>query len=200
MSSQLQIEANRRNAQHSTGPRTPEGQAVSRFNALKTGIEAKSQIIPGEDSGEFDSLAHDYYLEWQPASPTECALVDDLVRADWQLRRLSRAEAQLWTHELADAAKSFNGLDEDAPLGQVVARSYHQFHFLQRRIDSAERALYRALDHLQRLRRGEPAPGSPPLTPDLQPQPAENPPASSQIGFVPSNPMPPAAAARPLRY
>ena len=159
MSSQLQIEANRRNAQHSTGPRTPEGKAVSRFNALKTGIEAKSQIIPGEVSGELESLARDYYLEWQPATPTECVLVDDLIRADWQLRRLSRAEAQLWTHELADAAKSFNGLDEDAPLGHVAARSCHQFHFLQRRIDSAERALYRALDHLRRLRHAEPASG-----------------------------------------
>src|SRR5690348_5857508 len=171
MSSQLQIEANRRNAQHSTGPRTPEGKTVSRFNALKTGIEAKSQIIPGEDAGEFETLSRDYYLEWQPATPTECALVDDLVRADWQLRRLSRAEAQLWTHELADAAKSFNGLDEDAPLGHVVARSYHQFHFLQRRVDSAGRALYRALDHLRRLRETSRGSEVAKAGPDQTPQP-----------------------------
>src|SRR5690348_7501187 len=170
MSSQLQIEANRRNAQHSTGPRTPEGNAVSRFNALKTGIEAQSHIIPGEVSGELESLSRDYYLEWQPATPTECVLVDDLIRADWQLRRLSRAEAQLWTHELADAAKSFNGLDEDAPLGHVAARSCHQFHFLQRRIDSAQRALYRALAQLQRLRHGPPPPE--PESPTPQPEPA----------------------------
>jgi hypothetical protein len=45
----LQIEANRRNAQNSTGPRTDQGKAVSRFNALKTGIDARSHVIPGED-------------------------------------------------------------------------------------------------------------------------------------------------------
>ena len=36
MATTLQIEANRRNAQNSTGPRTDQGKAVSRFNALKT--------------------------------------------------------------------------------------------------------------------------------------------------------------------
>ena len=44
-----QIEANRLNAQKSTGPRSVEGKAVSCFNATKTGIDAKSQIIRGED-------------------------------------------------------------------------------------------------------------------------------------------------------
>src|SRR5581483_10830012 len=49
MSTLRQIEANRRNSQLSTGPRTPEGKAVSRFNALKSGVNAKAQVIPGED-------------------------------------------------------------------------------------------------------------------------------------------------------
>jgi hypothetical protein len=34
MATTSQIEANRRNSLKSTGPRTPEGQAVSRLNAL----------------------------------------------------------------------------------------------------------------------------------------------------------------------
>src|SRR5689334_2517780 len=123
MSSQLQIDANRRNAQHSTGPRTPEGKAVSRFNALKTGIDAKSQVIRGEDPDQFDSLIRDYYEEWQPATPTECLLVDALARADWQLRRLSRVEAQLWADEITKTEKSYGGINKDAPLGHVADRA-----------------------------------------------------------------------------
>lgn len=46
MASQLQIEANRRNSQFSTGPRSPEVKAASRFNALKAGIDAEAQVIP----------------------------------------------------------------------------------------------------------------------------------------------------------
>ena len=49
MSTQRQIEANRRNAAKSTGPRSVEGKAVSRMNALRTGIHAESTIIIPED-------------------------------------------------------------------------------------------------------------------------------------------------------
>jgi hypothetical protein len=37
MSTEAQINANRLNAQKSTGPRTPEGKAASSLNALKSG-------------------------------------------------------------------------------------------------------------------------------------------------------------------
>ena len=160
MSSQLQIEANRRNSQSSTGPRTPEGKAVSRFNALKSGIHAKSQVIPGEDPAELEALADGYHQEWAPASRLECFLVDSLVRADWLLRRLARIEAETWTHEIEQARKSVcSKLDEDAPLGQIYARTDDRYNRLQRRIDSTERSYYRALTQLQRLRAsGRPAP------------------------------------------
>jgi hypothetical protein len=42
MATEQQVEANRRNAQKSTGARSEEGKAKSRFNALKFGIHAKS--------------------------------------------------------------------------------------------------------------------------------------------------------------
>ena len=52
-----QIEANRRNALHSTGPTTPKGKQVSRLNALKYGLRAKELIIPGqEDPAEFEAI------------------------------------------------------------------------------------------------------------------------------------------------
>ena len=56
MATSKQNQANRQNAQRSTGPRSAEGKAASRFNALKTGIDAKAQVIPGEDPDQLEDL------------------------------------------------------------------------------------------------------------------------------------------------
>jgi hypothetical protein len=74
-----QIEANRLNAQKSTGPRSVEGKAVSCFNATKTGIDAKSQIVRGEDPADLQTLTAEYRERWQPASPEQRLLVDTLI-------------------------------------------------------------------------------------------------------------------------
>jgi hypothetical protein len=46
-------EINRRNSTRSTGPRTPEGKARSRFNAVKHGMSATPPVLPGEDPDAF---------------------------------------------------------------------------------------------------------------------------------------------------
>jgi hypothetical protein len=50
MSTIRQIEANRRNSEKSTGPTSVTGKAASSRNALKTGISAKSLVLPSDGS------------------------------------------------------------------------------------------------------------------------------------------------------
>src|SRR5215831_5608041 len=64
MSTPAQIAACAANAQHSTGPRSPEGKAVSSRNALKLGLYSQSDILPGEDPAEFDQLLHDFEAQF----------------------------------------------------------------------------------------------------------------------------------------
>jgi hypothetical protein len=160
MSTIQQIEANRLNAQKSTGPRSPEGKAVSRFNATKTGIDAKSQIVPGEDPVELDTLAAEYQERWQPATPEQRLLVDTLVDCEWLLRRFRRSEAQLWQCKM-QKAKIWKP-DPECLLGLGFDYGCEQFTRLQRRIDSTSRNYHRALKELQRLesqgRQSEPPP------------------------------------------
>jgi len=54
--SQKRQEANRQNAQQSTGPVTPEGKAAVRLNALTYGLRARSTLIAGEDPEEYKRL------------------------------------------------------------------------------------------------------------------------------------------------
>ena len=87
---------NKINAQNSTGPRSVEGKAVSRFNAMKHGLDAAALVIPGEDPAELAQLAEDFHAEYDPQGPVETELVEILVRSTWLRHRYFRIEAQLY--------------------------------------------------------------------------------------------------------
>jgi hypothetical protein len=92
-----QIEANRRNAQLSTGPRTPEGKAASSQNALKYGMLARQLVIQGqylqESAEEFQSFWTEYREQLAPVGPLEEMLVDQIVALNWRMRRVRAAES-----------------------------------------------------------------------------------------------------------
>jgi hypothetical protein len=178
MSTQKQIEANRLNAQKSTGPRTPAGKSVSRMNALKTGIDAESQVIRGESAAALAALTAEYYDRYQPATPEHRALVDTLISSDWLLRRLRLAESQLWEHafERMDRWDS----ETEAPLGEAFSSNSQAFSRLQRRIDSADRNYHRALKELRRLQPpAAPHPDKIGFVPQASPTPAQTPPPAA---------------------
>ena len=74
MSTLRQIEANRRNAQKSTGPTSVTGKAASSMNALKTGIHAKSLVLPTENLSELEELVEDSTAASIPPPPKPAAL------------------------------------------------------------------------------------------------------------------------------
>jgi hypothetical protein len=92
-----QIEANRRNAQLSTGPRTPEGKAASSQNAVKYGILARQLVVQGEyvqeSPEEFHSFWTEHHEQLAPVGPLEEMLVDQIVALNWRMRRVRAAES-----------------------------------------------------------------------------------------------------------
>ena len=145
MPSLKQLEANRRNAQKSTGPRSVEGKAASSQNALKSGIDAKAQTLPGEKPEALEALAAEYYDRFRPATPEARHLVDTLVSNEWLLRRFRRIEVQILKHEMEAAYR----LDAKNPEGHAYVRAERSFDRLQRRINAAERNYHRALKELK---------------------------------------------------
>jgi hypothetical protein len=182
MSTLKQIEANRLNAQKSTGPRSVEGKGASSQNALKSGIDAESLIIRTEKAEDLDALTAEYFARFRPQTPEERHYVDSLVRDDWQLRRLAKADAQIWEHSMG----SVFGLDKNAPVGHAFQRADMTFLRLQRRIDATHRSYNTALRELQRLQSGAGASACQPVPPELSDQPTENTTTSLPIGLVPS--------------
>jgi hypothetical protein len=199
MPTQKQIQANRRNALQSTGPRTPEGKAISSQNALKSGIDAQSHIIRGEDPASLADLTAQYLHDHHPQSAAERALIDILIDAEWTLRRLRKGEAQLWETQFAAIEQTHNRFHPGSPLpenhllGQAFKNINETFARLERRRDSLQRAYHRALQDLRQLQDGRPQPSDPPDPQDALPSPPlihslQKP--NPTIGFVPENLVP----------
>jgi len=182
MASIAQIEANRRNSQKSTGPRTTAGKAVSSMNALKSGIDAKSQVIRGEDPKDLEALKTSYYESLKPTRPEEALLVDAIIASDWLLRRFRKVEAETWEKAFEEQDDWSERYEEDVT--QPMARAFESKQWslarLQRRLDAAERTIHRSLAELRRIRTPQPDPDPPPVNPlpdEVKPK----------IGFVPQH-------------
>jgi hypothetical protein len=193
------------NAQKSSGPRTPAGKAVSRFNALKHGIYAVHQIMFDEKPEDLAELAAEYHEHHSPANSDERFLVDTLVHNEWRLRRTRRVEAELW--QTAYNAFLVKNIETTITCtsGDAFATDSSTFERLQRVVNSLERAWHRALKELQRLQvaRGHalrtPQPEAEPVpTPEPTAQPEPSKPTSANMGSVHQNPKtPPPAAPQP---
>jgi hypothetical protein len=146
MATQHQIAANRLNAQKSTGPCTPEGKAAPSQNALKSGLDAESQFVWGESREDFAALQREYIDRFQPLAPEERFQVDTMIRSEWILRRLFRAESHLWEYHTIRADRS-----EGVPLGAALMAADQVFRRLQRCINLTERSYKEALAELKRL-------------------------------------------------
>ena len=99
MSNDRQIEANRQNAQRSTGPRTADGKARVASNALKHGLTGKQIVLPGEDPAEFDSFRSDLIADLAPQGALEEILAEKIVADVWRLRRVPQLEAAFYWRE-----------------------------------------------------------------------------------------------------
>jgi hypothetical protein len=181
MASPKQLAANRLNAQKSTGPCSAEGKARSSMNALKTGIDAKTQLIRGEIFTALQELTGEYFDRFRPSTPEQRMLVDTLIDCEWLLRRFRAIETQLW-ERVVDI--------HDITLGHIFSEHTGEFTRLQRRIDSTQRHYHNALNQLCRLQAEEAhdpdsAPAPEPVPVLVSPQ---NQTTKPQNGFVPQTP------------
>src|ERR1700746_3607091 len=99
MTSFRQIEANRRNAQLSTGPVTEEGKKRSRQNALRHGLTAETVIDALKDAEDYAAFEMAVTADYDAQSALERDLVLRLPRLLWRLRRATAIEAGLFKQQ-----------------------------------------------------------------------------------------------------
>jgi hypothetical protein len=87
MATQAQTEANRANAQKSTGPATEEGKAASSQNGWKHGLFGVFRVLENEDQVAYTLFLADLIDEHQPTTPTETILVENMAQHHWLRNR-----------------------------------------------------------------------------------------------------------------
>src|ERR1700721_2498513 len=149
MATLKQTAANRMNAQKASGPRTPTGKALSRFNALKHGIYAVHQIMFDEKPEDLAELSAEYHEHHSPADSDQRFLVDTLVHNEWRPRRPRRVEAGLW--QTASNAFLVKNIETTITCtsGDAFATDSATFERLQRIVNSCQRIYHRTLKELE---------------------------------------------------
>jgi hypothetical protein len=133
MISHAQLEANRRNATLSTGPKTPEGKAASAVNSTTHGLST-TRISPRDPNSaeRLQSLTQSFTQDHRPFDSTDRELIDMMASSRLRMEMIERRQLQL-----EDTGGLFTKDYE------VLAR-YHR---------DAERGFYRALRALEDRKR-----------------------------------------------
>ena len=129
MTSYRQIEANRRNALKSTGPKSEEGKQASRCNALRHGLTAETVIGSLEDAEDYKAFEAAITADYDPVSAVERELVLRLASILWRLRRATTMETGLFEIQ----ADHLHNYRENR---QLLSDSRDVIHTLPRRADS----------------------------------------------------------------
>ena len=129
--SPARLAANRANARKSTGPRTPEGKAASRENALKHGLTGAGEVLTAEVDEELGRRVETWQAHFRPADPVEDRMVRQIALATIRMERLAdqefalveanrRRDLVLWDDDRARDAEDLGRRLADDPAGVVL--------------------------------------------------------------------------------
>jgi hypothetical protein len=135
--SDAQLAANRANAQHSTGPKTETGRAISSQNRTTHGLARHNGVfvlLPTEDPHGFEALKASLAAEHQPSTETESILINGMAESHW----------------LAHRAQTLQNTCLDPQTGQITDAAL--FSLYLRYQTTHTRAFHKCLNDLVKLR------------------------------------------------
>jgi hypothetical protein len=147
MSSSQKIEANRRNAQKSTGPRTLSGKAIASMNSLKHGLCSSKPLLSTENEAQFAQFTSDWVDKLQPLGVHEEFLAEQIIMAVWHLKRVKHLYDGLLEMEIRNNSL----LDESIHPFSMTSESYVELGRIDRHRNVLQRTYERSLAELKRL-------------------------------------------------
>ncbi len=155
MATEKQLEANRRNAQKSTGPRTIEGKSNSSRNNLRHGLTGQISLLPTEDREAHDTFCNELIDSFNPETPMENQLAQSIAEDSWRLNRARAIEDNMFAlghhsgHSQARIALA------DAETFQTQAAAFDRLTIYEQRINRNLQRNMKLLKELQAERKAQ---------------------------------------------
>ena len=139
------------------GPKTEEGKAVSRLNAITHGLLSREVLIEGEDGAVLTKMTDALRDEMQPIGELESFLVDRLAAEMWRMRRalaVERKNADVAKYRVLNAMfpeETYGKGDAQQMAAETAMITDSDTEKIMRYATMIERSFYRAMHELQRL-------------------------------------------------
>jgi hypothetical protein len=125
--SEARLNANRQNAQLSTGPKTPEGKTVSSLNATKTALTGRKVLLPSDSAERYEAHLQAFFKEIAPEGEREIHLAQSLADIAWRLERIASLEMAIFANDRLFYTECF--LDEAEEVRQqLIELAIHRIH------------------------------------------------------------------------
>jgi hypothetical protein len=155
MISDKQLQANRNNAQKSTGPKTVEGRNRSRMNALRHGLTGQVTTMTEEERAAHEQFSQALIRALAPEGAMETQLAQRIATDSWRLNRASAIEDNLFALGLHQNAGQLCPDHEQVDAALTTARVFtqepHQLQLLTLYEQRLNRALQQNLALLKSL-------------------------------------------------
>jgi hypothetical protein len=129
MSTERQQNASRINGSKSHGPVSPEGKLASSRNALTHGMLSSTVVLKGESTDRFLGLLTDLFEEFQPQTPFEESLIQNMAVSRWRQMRIWGMEKASMDHEMRRQSEISNSAELNPP-EQAATRAAIAFRTL----------------------------------------------------------------------
>jgi len=155
MTSAKQLQANRKNARLSTGPKTVEGRQRSRMNALRHGLTGQVTTMTEEDRAAHNQFSQALIKSLAPEGAMEIQLAQRVATDSWRLNRISAIEDNLFALGLHQNAGNLcpdhEQIDAALTTARVFTEESHQLQILTLYEQRLTRGLQKNLALLQSL-------------------------------------------------
>jgi len=141
--SEAQLNANRANAQLSTGPSSAAGRETSSRNALKTGLTGRTVLLPTDDIAEYNRRLESALALRAPQTEQEQTLVQSLVDTDWRLDRIVTLESAIYLKGALEFADAHADQPEAHRKALIQAETYLKYEKPLRNLNIQEARLQR---------------------------------------------------------